>query len=138
MRKNQGLNPAHHEVKMILGDMLDPMYQSLLPLMDQITDLRKSELDLWFRSARATDVESQNSIALELKETVARIQVMEAEIERKRTCIRAFLMLVGQKVTKVRRDGDEPDFKPSLTDYEQKLLDAATELEPQAQRYEFA
>lgn len=131
MRKNQGLNPAHHEVKMILGDMLDPMYQSLLPIMDEVTTLRKSEMALWFRRARATDSETQNSIALELKETVARIQLMEAEMERKRTCIRAFLMLVGQKVNKVRREGDEPDFKPQLSDHEQELLGSLSDLEPQ-------
>lgn len=138
MRKNQGLSPAHHEVKMILSDMLEPMYQSLLPIMDEVTKLRKSELEIMFRRARTTDMEGMNKIALELKDTIARIQVMDAEIERKRTCIRAFLMLVGEKVTRARRDGEEPDFKPRLTDYEQQLLAATSELDPQPQRYEYA
>lgn len=136
MRKNKGLNPAHYEVKTILGDMLEPMYTSLLPLMDDLNNLRKNEMDLWFRRARTTDVEGANDIALQLKDTVARIQVMEAEMERKRTCIRAFLMLVGEKVHKVRREGSEPNYKPDLSYTESKVLGALTDLEPG--RYEIA
>lgn len=136
MRKNKGLNPAHHEVKTILGDMLDPMYQSLLPLFDESTELRKKEMELGFRRVRATDADTQNQLALELKDALVRLQIVEAEIERKRTCIRAFLMYVGQKVNKVRRDENDPGFTPELSDYQQHLLGNLTDLEPR--RYELA
>lgn len=136
MRKNKGLNPAHHEVRTILSDMLEPMYRSLPRAMDDVVRLRKREMELWFQRARAADAEQINKIALELKDVVAQAQVLEAEIERKRTCIRAFLMYVGQTVSRARREGEEPDFKPSLNAYQAKMLDEMAALEPG--RYEVA
>lgn len=136
MRKNKGLNPAHHEVRTILSDMLEPMYKALPKTMDEALKLRKREMELWFERARVTDADQLNKLALELKDVVAQAQVLEAEIERKRTCIRAFLMYVGQTVTRARREGETPDFKPSLTDYQAKMLDEMRALEPG--RYEVA
>ena len=136
MRKNKGLNPAHYEVKTILGDMLEPMYRDLLPLMDEKNTLEKREMEIGFRRVRAMDVETQNKLTIELKDALARLQIVQAEIERKRTCIRAFLMYVGEKVNKVRREGKERNFTPELSDAESRLLGNLTDLEPG--RYEIA
>lgn len=130
MRKNKGLNPAHHEVKMIMGDMLEPMYESL---KEARADKRKQEdthTELLFRRARATDIETLNNIALELKEVEAAMQVRAAEVERKLTCIRAFLMVFGQKVGKARRDSNEPDFMPKMSDHQAHMLDVLSDLAP--------